>query len=280
MRREEGNFTGRGGPEIHWQAWLPENAARAAVVIAHGAAEHSGRYAPLAAHLVDAGYAVYAIDHRGHGRSSGPRTVIDDAGAALADLDHLVQLAAPQKPFLLGHSMGGCLALAYALEDQTRIAGLILSGPLIALKGLRPIRAITRVLAAVAPGLGVYKVSAKAISRDPDEVRRYEEDPLVDRGKLPVRTVAEFAGMIATFKPRASSLTLPLLILQGGADRIVPPAGAKQLSRRAGSPDKTLRLYAGLYHEIFNEQEPDRTAVLDDLTSWLDAHAAPAAFSR
>jgi acylglycerol lipase len=279
MRREEGNFTGRGGPEIHWQAWLPENAARAAVVIAHGAAEHSGRYAPVAARLVDAGYAVYALDHRGHGRSSGPRTVIDDAGAALADLDHLVELVGGQ-PFLLGHSMGGCLGLAYALEDQTRIAGLILSGPLIALKGVRPILALSRTLAAVAPRLGVYAVEAEAISRDPDQVRRYAEDPLVDRGRLPVRTVAEFAGEIATFKRRSPGLTLPLLILQGGADRIVPPAGAKQLFRRAGSTDKTLKLYEGLYHEIFHEAEPERTVVLDDLVGWLDAHAAPAAFSR
>ncbi len=279
MRREQGDFTGRGGPEIHWQAWLPDHAAQAAVVIAHGAAEHSGRYAPLAARLVESGYAVYALDHRGHGQSSGPRTVIDDAGAALADLDRLVQLAG-RKPFLLGHSMGGCFALAYALDDQTRIEGLILSGPLIALKGLRPILALSRVLAAVVPRLGVYGVPASAISRDPDQVRRYEEDPLVDRGRLPVRTVAEFAGVIATFKRRSPGLTLPLLILQGGADRIVPPAGAKQLVRRAGSTDKTLKLYADLYHEIFNEAEPERTAVLDDLVGWLDAHSAPAAFSR
>jgi alpha-beta hydrolase superfamily lysophospholipase len=282
MRREEGRFPGSGGPEIYWQAWHPPT-ARAAVVIAHGAAEHGGRYAPLAARLNTAGFAVYALDHRGHGHSTGARTVIDDLDRALADIDHLVDRATSEggaKPFLLGHSMGGCLALAYALEDQARIEGLILSGPLIALKGLRPILALSRVLAAVAPRLGVHAVDAAAISRDPEQVRSYEEDPLVDRGKLPVRTVAVFAGAIAGFKRRSGDLTLPLLILQGGADRIVPPAGSRRLAVRAGSEDKTLELYPGLYHEIFNEAEPERTAVLDDLVGWLDAHAAPAAFSR
>jgi acylglycerol lipase len=281
MRRLAGHFAGRGGLEIYWQSWRPPPPARAAVVIAHGAAEHSGRYAPLAARLVGAGFAVYALDHRGHGHSDGPRSLIDRLDRAVADLGHLVDQATAdhdgRAPFLLGHSMGASLALDYALAAPPgRLAGLILSGPLVALDTPRPLLALSRLLARVAPRLGVYGVDAAAISRDPDQVRRYDDDPLVHRGKLPVRTVAELAGAIATFPRRAPDLALPLLIMQGLADRIVPPAGAKALAGRAGSKDKTLELYPDLYHEIFNEAEPERTAVLDDLVAWLQARA-PAA---
>jgi alpha-beta hydrolase superfamily lysophospholipase len=242
-------------------------------VVAHGAAEHGGRYAPLAERLVADGFAVYAIDHRGHGLSEGPRSVIDRFDRARADLGHLIDRAGLEdggrRPYLLGHSMGGCLALAYALEDQHRLSGLILSGAVVTIETPRPVLALSRVLSAVVPRLGVYGVEAKAVSRDPEQVRRYDEDPLNYRGKLPVRTIAEMARAVAGFPRRAPALELPLLILQGGADRIVPPAGARALAEWAGSEDKTLIVYDGLYHEIFNEREPDRTRVIDDLLGWL-----------
>ncbi len=282
MRGLDGRFTGAGGPEIYWQSWSPDGAPRASLVVAHGAAEHSGRYAPLAERLAGAGFAVYALDHRGHGRSDGPRSLIDHLDRALADLGQIVDMAAEvsgRPPFLLGHSMGACFAVQYALGHQSRLAGLVLSGPLLALETPRPLLALSRVLSAVAPRLGVYAVDSAQISRDPDEVRRYDEDPLNYRGKLPVRTVAEFAGAIATLPRRACELVLPLLIMQGGADRIVPPAGATAFADRVGSQDKTFKLYPGLYHEIFNEAEPERTVVIGDLVAWLEAQA-PAAFSR
>lgn len=282
MRSLDGRFAGSGGPEIYWQSWQPDGAARASVVIAHGAAEHSGRYAPLAEHLVTAGFAVYALDHRGHGRSGGHRSLIDRRERALADLGRLIDRATSEqddmRPYLLGHSMGGCLALDWALEYQEQLSGLVLSGPLVALDTGRLLLGLSRVLSAVVPRLGVYGVAAAAISRDPEQVRRYAEDPLVHRGKLPVRTVAELAAAIGRFPRRVCELALPLLILQGGADTIVPPSGARMLAERAGSADRTLRLYPELYHEIFNEAEPERTAVLEDLVGWLDQHvrATPA----
>jgi alpha-beta hydrolase superfamily lysophospholipase len=257
MPRLDGRFAGTGGPEIYWQSWQPVRPATASLVVAHGAAEHSGRYAPLAEHLVAHGIAVYALDHRGHGRSDG-------SGA-------LVDLAAGDgpRPYLLGHSMGACLALELALADQTRLAGLVLSSPLVALDTPRPLLALSRVLSAVVPRLGVYGVEAAQVSHDPEQVRRYDEDPLNYRGRLPVRTIAEMSKGIARFPARAPGLELPLLILQGAADRIVPPAGAEALAERAGSQDKTLKVYPGLYHELFNEAEPDRSMVLGELVGWL-----------
>ncbi|MGI8802320.1 MAG: lysophospholipase [Solirubrobacteraceae bacterium] len=276
MRNVAGRFAGSGGLGIHWQSWWPDDPPRGSLVIAHGAAEHGGRYAPLAAQLVDWGFCVYAIDHRGHGLSEGRRSVIDRRTRAVADLQRVIAHATSEQdgrlPFLLGHSMGGCLALDVALGQQDRLAGLILSGPLVELDTPRALLAVSRVLSALVPRLGVYAVEAAATSRDPEQVRRYEEDPLNYRGKLPVRTVAELAGAIASFPSRVPALRLPLLILQGGADQIVPPSGARMIADRAGSEDLTLRVYPDLRHEIFHEAEPERSAVIADLANWLDRH--------
>jgi alpha-beta hydrolase superfamily lysophospholipase len=268
----EGELSGVGGLAIHWQAWLPETVPRAVVVIAHGAGEHSGRYAHVAARLVDEGYAVYAIDHRGHGRSQGPRALIDRLDYSVDDLDSLVTLAAGEhagvKLFLLGHSMGGTISVAYAMRHQDRLDGLILSGALAVLDGATPpVRAIAKLLSALAPRLPLFGVDPSLVSRDPGVVRAYENDPLVHHGKLPARTVAEMAAAIDSFPAGARSITVPTLILYGTDDKLVPPAGSQMLEERIGAPDKTAKAYQGLYHEILNE--PEQGQVLDDICAWL-----------
>ncbi len=264
------------------------------MVIAHGASEHSERYGHVAARLAAEGYAVYAIEHRGHGRSAGPRALIDRMDRAVADLDSLVTLArgaagggvggvgsgvgggATGSIFLLGHSMGGTVALAYALRHQDRLRGLILSGPLAALEAAPPhMRIAARVLSALTPRLPLIDIDATLISRDPAVVKAYQNDPLVHHGKLPVRTVAELAGSIEAFPEAVSAITIPTLIMYGTADGLCPPEGSLMLAERIGAADKTLLPYEGLYHEIFNEPEQGR--VLDDLCAWLAARtAAPA----
>ncbi|HUE28113.1 MAG TPA: alpha/beta fold hydrolase, partial [Solirubrobacteraceae bacterium] len=194
MTTREGSFSGARRLRIHWQAWLPEGDPRAIVVLAHGASEHAGRYEHVAARLVGEGYGVYAIDHRGHGRSEGPRALIDRIDNAVADLDSLVCLAAGEHPgasvFLLGHSMGGAIAVSYALAHQDRLTGLILSAPLAALEAApAPMRLVARVLSALSPGLPLFPIDPNLVSRDPAVVQAYIEDPLNYHGKLPVRTV-------------------------------------------------------------------------------------------
>jgi alpha-beta hydrolase superfamily lysophospholipase len=267
-----------GAPEIYWRAWLPETAgrARASVVIAHGAGEHSGRYEAVAGALVDAGYAVYALDHQGHGRSGGRRAVIRSLDTALVDL-HRVVAGATQKqggrpPFLLGHSMGGMIATAYAVRWQENLAGLILSSPLASLPQVKPpAGVVVGVLSRVAPRLGLSAVDPSLVSRDAAQVRAYESDPLVLHGRLPARTIGVIAKTTRRFPKDAPGLELPLLIMSAGGDRIVAPAGAEMVYERAGSDDKTLKVYPGLYHELFNETEPDRTQVIDEMIAWLDA---------
>jgi acylglycerol lipase len=276
VRHVEGQFAGAGDLEIYWQAWLPEGEHRACVVIAHGASEHGGRYGHVVDELLPAGYAVYAIDHRGHGRSAGRRAVIDRMAHAVTDLDKLIALAtsedAGRRPYLLGHSMGGCIAIAYALDHQRKLAGLILSAPLAIIEANRPQRAIVGMLSAIAPGLGVAGIDTATISRDPEEVAAYEQDPLVFHGKLQARTAVELADTTATFPEDVANLTLPLLVMHGGADRLVPPASGEMVYANAGSPDKTLELYEGFYHELFNEPQADRAQPLNDLNTWLKTH--------
>ena len=276
----EGYLDGAGGLRIFWQAWLPQSAVRAVVVLAHGASEHSDRYQHVARRLTADGYATYAIEHRGHGRSEGTRALIDRVDNVVADLDQLVVLAAAEHPgvpvFLLGHSMGGAIALRYAVAHQQRLSGLALSGALAALEAApAPMRVAARVLSAVAPRLPLFPIDADQVSRDPAVVESYKTDPLNYHGKLPVRTVAELAGAVDSFPEAVRSITIPVLIMYGTADGIVPPAGSKMVAERIGSADKTVKPYEGLYHEIMNEPEQDR--VLDDVCAWIAAHVPVAA---
>jgi acylglycerol lipase len=271
---EDGRFKGEGGVEIYWQAWLPSPEPRATIVLAHGASEHSGRYAWTGEEFVKRGYAVYAIDHRGHGRSEGPRAVIDRMSNAVEDLHTLVERAHakhPDRPLvLLGHSMGGAVALSYTAEHEDALDALVLSGALAALEAAPAVqRAAGRVLSIVAPKLGVVGIDSSAVSRDPQVVTDYDADPLNYHGKLPARTVAELSQAIDGYPDAVARFKLPMLVMHGGADRLTPIAGSQMVVERAASEDKTFVRYDELFHEILNE--PERQQVLDDIADWLDA---------
>jgi len=275
--RAEGWLEGVGGKRLFWRSYVPDE-PRAVVLLAHGASEHGDRYRYVVERLVPDGFAVYAVDHRGHGRSDGSRAMLDRMDHVVADFDRLAEHARAQHPglrlFLLGHSMGGTVALAYALRHQAKLAGLALSAPLAALEAAPlPLRVVARALSVVAPTAGVYDVEAEGVSRDLDEVRAYDEDPLVYRGKLPARTVQEIADTIAGFHDAVPSLTLPTLVMHGTADRIVPIAAAEMIALRSGASDLTFHRYDGFYHEIFNEPAGERDRPLGDLAAWLSDRA-------
>ena len=276
MSHRTGNFEGAGGVEIFWQAWLPAGKPRAVVGMAHGASEHSGRYAWTGDQLARNGYALFALDHRGHGRSSGARALIDRVDNLVADLGTLLGVAAAEsadgeKPFLFGHSMGGFAALAFATRRQEEIRGLMLSAPAAVLEAASPVERIAaHVLSVVAPKLGVFPIDSSGVSRDPEVVRDYDADPLNYHGKLPARTVHEMAQEIGRFDESIARITVPLLVQVGTGDPIVPPRAAAFVYERASSDDKTIKHYDGLFHEILNE--PEREQVVGDMLDWLDAH--------
>lgn len=259
---------------LYWQAWLPEGDPRAVIVIAHGVSEHGGRYAWVAERLTETGFAVYAADHRGHGRSTGPRALVDRMGHVVRDLDSVVEMtqtAHPEaKTVLLGHSMGGAVSIAYSIEHQDRLDLLVLSAPLAVLEAAsRFERAAAFLLSNVAPRVGVFAIDSADVSRDPAVVRDYDADPLNHHGRLPARSVKELTDAIARFPEGLATLSLPLLTMHGTADALTLPAGSELVMEHAGSEDKSIIRYDGMYHELLNE--PERQKVLDDVVRWVEA---------
>ena len=278
--RNEGTFTGIAGGEIHWRAWIATG-VKAQVVIVHGYGEHGDRYTRLAERLADEGFSVWANDHRGHGLSEGPRGVVTRLGDAVSDVDHVVEMARKAQPelpvFLFAHSMGGTIGLRYALDHQDKLAGLILSSAAVSLEGLdvSPVqRKLATLVGKIAPRLPVNSLPFEGISRDPDELGIYMDDPLVYRGKQPARTVAELVNAMADFPGQVGALRVPLLVIAGSDDPIVPAAGSRDIGERAGSEDKKVIVYQGFVHELINEPEADRERVTGDIVDWLKARSA------
>jgi alpha-beta hydrolase superfamily lysophospholipase len=274
MKQREGRFTGVHGCSIFFQCWEAARAARAVFVLAHGAAEHSGRYDIFGRHFAARGYTVAALDLPGHGRSEGTPGYIDSFDDYVDTLHSFQQQVAADYPgvpqILLGHSLGGLIGTNYLLRNQAAFVGCVLSGPAIK-SDLDPgffQMSLIRFLSAFFPRTGALQLDPSAVSRDPGEVERYVNDPLNYSGKLSARLLSEMFKAMQTIHARAGDISLPLLLLHGSADSMTSPGGSRFLEANAGSRDKTLNIYPGLYHEIFNE--PEREQVFADILVWCE----------
>lgn len=238
---------------IHEHEW-PLAGAKATVVIAHGLAEHVHRYDHVAESLNDAGYAVKAADMRGHGGSVGfPDDMGSDAQQLIDDLSERVTDA----DFVYAHSAGTLVALSVAAHRRA-LRGLVLSGV-----AILPTEEMVM-------GMVSGTIAPETVSRDPAVVQAYIDDPLV----RPDLIMASAMGLLLDATGRAvdalPTVTCPVLLMHGGADRICSVEGARQAYDEIGSGDKTLKIYDGLYHEVHNE--PEQGQVLADVARWLDAH--------
>lgn len=237
------------------------------LAICHGYAEHSGRYAQVAADLNARGYVVEALDLRGHGQSSGERVTVNSYEEFWDDIDTFLERVRGRNPgtrlFLLGHSMGGGVVTSYVLAREPALDGVLLSGAAM----LGPRAQPTATAAAKAP----QPLPASRISRDTAIVAAYENDPLVYRGAPNPNAAKASARAYELVQERMSEIEVPLLIMHGTDDLLVPFRGSEILFERAASRDKTLKLYPGFYHEILNE--PERDQVVTDVADWLDARS-------
>jgi len=277
VQTESGNLTAGDGCSLFWKAWLPEGKPRAALHVIHGYAEHIDRYAFLVNQLLPAGYAVFGADHRGHGRSGGRRGHVSSFQDFIDDeklfASTVVRPKFPGLPYVvLGHSMGSLIAMNYVEQFPEGVRALVLSGT-----GARPgpavpkiLVSLTRILSKIVPSLHVKSpLPPEFISRDPEVVRAYVNDPLVYNVITP-RLAEQMNTFQAIGAGNAGRIRVPVLIQVGSLDTSF--SGQKDLFDAMGSTDKTFRLYEGLKHEVYNELPEDRARVLADLNAWLDSH--------
>lgn len=261
------------GLDLHVRRWQdPAASHRWTFVVAHGLGEHSGRYVHFARWFSARGARVYAIDHRGHGLSGGPRGHTDSMDAFVADLDLLVTRARKEAGgpvVLVGHSLGGLIAIAYAVTHPDRIDRAVFSAPVLRVNARVPgwKRALARVAPRVAPRASFRTgLDAGALSHDPEVVGRYRSDPLVHDRITPMANRATFERG-EEFIGRAAELKVPFLLLHGAEDRLSDPEGSRRFFARATAPGRAFKIYPGLYHEIFNE--PEQEQVFRDIENWL-----------
>jgi alpha-beta hydrolase superfamily lysophospholipase len=275
MNHIEGNFKGVRDANLYYQAWLPEGEVKAVLLVVHGLGEHCGRYMNVVNHFVPLGYAVYGFDHIGHGKSEGRREVIErftDYTDTLAVYCEMVKSWQIEKPiFLLGHSMGGLIASYFILDHQASFDGIVISAPAIKVSdSISQVSIIMgKIFSLLAPRMGLLAFDVNSISRDPNVVETYADDPLVFHGKTPARLAAELLKAMLRVTAETDKISLPFIVIQGSQDKLVDPNGAQMLYERASSIDKTIKIYEGLYHELFNE--PERAHVLKDVETWLGA---------
>jgi acylglycerol lipase len=258
---------------IFFRSFRPDAPPRAVVAISHGFKAHGGLYAWAAEQFVKNGIAAYAIDHRGHGKSGGDRYEAGDVAEFLTDLDQFIDLIRQREPgvplFLLGHSAGGVMSALYCLDHQDKLAGFICESYAFGVYAPDLALAVLKGLSHIAPHLHVLDLKNELFSRDPAVVAALDEDPLIVDMRYPTRTVAAMVRGTERLKAEFASITLPLFILHGSADRVTEPAGSERLFREAGSKDKRLEIYEGHFHDLLADTGRERP--MGDILAWIQA---------
>ncbi len=269
---QEGSFAGGGGLKIFTRAWKPESAPRAVVVIVHGFNSHSGQYLWVGEQFAAHGFAVYALDLRGRGRSEGERYYverIEDYTADVATLVHQAKCENPGLPvFMLGHSAGGVTSCIYALEHQAEIDGLICESFAYELPVPDLVLAFLKGISYITPHTHVFSLNNKDFSRDAGVVESMNDDVLIKGESQPAQTGKVMIKASERLTEEFPRITLPVLIMHGTEDKATKPSGSAHFYENAGSTDKTLKLYEGHFHDLLNDI--DKEIVMQDILRWID----------
>jgi len=270
--QNERTFKGLGGLNIAMRSWEPETAVRGIVLLIHGFNAHSGYMVWPAERFAADGFAAYALDHRGRGKSEGERFYVDKFSDWLADVDKLADIARSENAnvpvYLLGHSVGGVIASSYVFEHQTEIAGLICESFAFDVGLPQLLKLALEGASYLVPHLPVYSLKNEIFSRDPKVVEQMNNDPLIANEKQPAETAAEVLKAAARLKENMPKIRVPVFIIHGTADAATRPEGSQYFYDHVGSEDKTLKLYEGGYHDLLNDI--DKETVMADILAWVN----------
>lgn len=268
----ESTFEGVGGLRIATRSWLPESAVRGIMILIHGFNSHSGYMAWAAEQFAANGFAAYALDHRGRGKSEGERFYVEKFSDWLEDVDKLVEIARSENPgvpvYVLGHSVGGVIASSYVFEHQREIAGLVCESFAFDVGLPHLVQLALEGTSYLVPHLPVYSLKNEIFSRDPDVVAEMNNDPLIANEKQPAETVSEVLKAAARLKENMPNFNVPVLIIHGTNDKATRPEGSQYFYDNVGSADKTLKLYEGGYHDLLNDI--DKEIVMADILAWVN----------
>ena len=270
--KNEFTFEGVAGIKIAARSWTSENVIRGIMILVHGFNSHSGYFGWAAEQFASNGFAVYALDHRGRGKSEGERFYVEKFSDWLEDVDKLSDIARSENAgvpvYMLGHSVGGVIASSYVFEHQTEIAGLICESFAFDV-GLPELAQLALEGASyLIPHLPVYSLKNEIFSRDPKVVEQMNTDPRIANEKQPAETVSEVLKAAARLKENMPNFKIPVFIIHGTADKATRPEGSQYFYDNVGSEDKTLKLYEGGYHDLLNDI--DKETVMRDILVWIN----------
>lgn len=268
----EETYAGKGGLKIFYRAWRPEGTPKAVIVICHGVNSHGGQYIWPAEQFVKAGFAVYALDLRGRGRSEGERYYVETVDDYVADVAGVIKIAKQRDPgmpvFLLGHSAGGVTSAVYTLDNQKELAGFICESFAFQVPAPNFVLAAIKGLSHIAPRLPVLTLHNKDFTRDPKALAALENDPLIAKEVQPAITVAALVRADERLHDSFEQITIPVLIMHGTDDKATVCHGSEYFYEHAGSKDKTLKLYKDHYHDLL--ADTGKEEVIADITEWIE----------
>lgn len=275
---EDSYFVNSDGQRIFTRLWYPTEAGdlSALVFICHGAGEHCQVYGNVAAVLTHEGILTFAHDHVGHGKSEGDRVHINTFNTFVNDVMQHVNSMKEKHPglpcFIIGHSLGGLIAVKAALDHPDAFAGIVLIAPAIMpnKETVTPFLVfVAKLVARFFPQYQVSPIPPETISRDPAIVKQYTDDPLVWHGGLKARFSVNILDTMNEVQGRLSEIKWPFMILHGTDDKLCSMEGSQLMYDKASSKDKCLKVYDGAYHQVHNEPNGQGKEAIGDIVDWI-----------